>query len=167
MGDAHARPFHDDSFEHVVAMNVFEHLQDPALAAREAMRVLKPRGQIVIHTAFLQPLHEAPVHFYNATEHGVREWFREFDEVDVHVSPNFNPLYAISWFAHELLQIADGQMSPETSKRFGGLTLEALAGFWRSPGDFDAETLDHFWSIPPDAQASIAAGFEMTARKPG
>jgi len=146
---------------------VFEHLRDPLSAAREAMRVLRPGGEIVIHTAFLQPVHEAPAHFYNATEYGVREWFRDFDQVQVCVSPNFNPIYALSWIAHDLLQMAEGLMGPEPSKRFAELTLEELAGFWRAPNDFDAETLQHFWSIPQAAQAGLAAGFEMTARKPG
>jgi hypothetical protein len=40
-------------------------------AAAEILRVSK-LSSLAIHTAFLQPLHEAPLHFYNATEHGVR-----------------------------------------------------------------------------------------------
>lgn len=167
VGDAHALPFRTGTFDHYVAMNVFEHLRDPVGAAREAMRVLRPGGEIVIHTAFLQPVHEAPAHYYNATEYGVREWFRDFEGVDVRVSPNFNPIYALSWIAHDLLRIARERMGPEATKRFAGLTLEELAGFWSAPNDFDAETLEHFWSIPQAAQAGLAAGFEMTARKPG
>ena len=79
VGDAHALPFRDSSFDRVFAFNVFEHLRDPARAAREILRVLKPGGALALHTAFLQPLHEAPRHFFNATEFGVREWFRDFE----------------------------------------------------------------------------------------
>src|SRR4030095_4083558 len=67
VGDAHALPFRDSSFDWVFAFNVFEHLRDPARVAEEILRVLKPGGAFASHTAFLQPLHEAPRHFFNAT----------------------------------------------------------------------------------------------------
>src|SRR5262249_11234875 len=79
VGDAHALPFRDKVFDRVFAFNVFEHLREPPRVAAEIQRVLKPGGEVMIHTAFLQPLHEAPHHYYNATAFGVREWFRDFE----------------------------------------------------------------------------------------
>ncbi|PYK72558.1 MAG: glycosyltransferase, partial [Verrucomicrobia bacterium] len=65
VGDAHQLPFRDGSFDRVFAFNVFEHLREPARAAAEVARVLKPGGTVAIHTAFLQAVHEEPAHFYN------------------------------------------------------------------------------------------------------
>jgi len=48
VGDAHALPFRDSSFDRVFAFNVFEHLRDPARAAREILRVLKPGGALAL-----------------------------------------------------------------------------------------------------------------------
>ena len=45
VGDAHQLPFEDDVFDAVVSYNTFEHLADPAAAASEIYRVLKPGGR--------------------------------------------------------------------------------------------------------------------------
>jgi len=42
VADAHLLPFQDDTFDLFFAMNVFEHLRQPFVAAKEALRVLKP-----------------------------------------------------------------------------------------------------------------------------
>jgi SAM-dependent methyltransferase len=72
VGDARALPFRDNVFDRVFAFNVFEDLRQLSLAACEIHRVLKPGGSLVLHTPFLQPLHEAPHHYFSATEYGVR-----------------------------------------------------------------------------------------------
>lgn len=43
-GDAQAMPFDDGSFDAVTSTSVFEHLPDPAKAAAEVARVLRPGG---------------------------------------------------------------------------------------------------------------------------
>jgi SAM-dependent methyltransferase len=45
-GDALALPFPDDTFDHVVASEVLEHVSDDAQALREIFRVLKPGGRL-------------------------------------------------------------------------------------------------------------------------
>ncbi|TWP49960.1 class I SAM-dependent methyltransferase [Lentzea tibetensis] len=50
LGDAVALPFRDGVFDAVTAINVLYHLPDPAVALREAHRVLKPGGLLVAAT---------------------------------------------------------------------------------------------------------------------
>jgi len=166
VADAHRLPFRSGSFALFFAMNVFEHLRRPEQAVHEVMRVLQPGGEVHIHTAFLQPLHEAPAHFYNATEFGVREWFRDFDDVQVHVSSNFNPLYAVAWLSSDLLGAVAARVGDVAAKRVADLTLRDLAAFWRSPAGWDPEALAIFSNLPEDAQRALAAGFDLRARKP-
>ena len=77
--DAHKLPFADETFEAVLALNAFEHYRDPRHVANEILRILQPGGRVLIHTAFLQPLHERPWHYYNCTRYGLEAWFEGFD----------------------------------------------------------------------------------------
>lgn len=52
VGDAHVLPFRDLVFDRVFAFNVFEQLRDPARAAREILRVLKPGGALALQIDF-------------------------------------------------------------------------------------------------------------------
>jgi SAM-dependent methyltransferase len=165
VGDAHALPFRDEVFDRVFAFNVFEHLREPALAAREIHRVLKPGGEVVLHTAFLQPLHEAPHHYYNATEFGVREWFREFEIERCEVSGNFSPGFMLGFISATLLEaVRETGAAPETQNDVASSTLGQWAEFWRqkqeTPPGFGA-----LLTLPPELQKRVAAGFELRACK--
>jgi len=167
VGDAHALPFRDNTFDRVFAFNVFEHLRSPRRAAAEVLRVLKPNGLVAIHTAFLQPLHEAPAHFFNATEFGVRSWFSQFDIEKCHVSDNFAPGVMLAFLMSTVAQsMREAGISAEKQSH----VLESRMGEW-------AELWDTRFANPPDSfailqslpqlqQKSIAAGFELLARKP-
>ena len=47
-GSARALPFGDGTFDAVVAVEVFEHVEDVAVAIAEARRVLKPGGRLIV-----------------------------------------------------------------------------------------------------------------------
>lgn len=166
VGDAHHLPFRDSVFDRVFAFNVFEHLADPKVAAREVYRVLKPGGVVVIHTAFLQGLHEEPNHFYNATEYGVRRWFDCFDIQDCRVSGNFGPGVMLAFLTSQLLQAARaGGVSSDQLELIRDSTIGSWANFWdkrtEPPPAFNA-----LQSLPQSAQKRVAAGFELIGRKP-
>ncbi|KAM3098562.1 class I SAM-dependent methyltransferase [Phormidesmis sp. 146-35] len=76
-GDGHALPFANDVFDVVFSQAVMEHMRDPYLAAREIARVLKPGGLVYVESAFMQPLHAVPYHFFNTTPWGIEELFTD------------------------------------------------------------------------------------------
>lgn len=166
VADAHCLPFHSDTFDSFFAMNVFEHLHHPFVAAQEVLRVLKPGGELQIHTAFLQPLHEEPNHFYNATEFGAREWLRGFESVECRVSPNFNPLYSVAWLADEILRNVEHHLGRDAARVIGGLSLAEVGRFWAHPQGWNPVAGEIFYKLPEAAQKRVAAGFELTGRKP-
>ena len=47
-GDATALPFGDASFDHVMSTDVWEHVADDETAAREAFRVCRPGGRLLV-----------------------------------------------------------------------------------------------------------------------
>ncbi|MDB5446430.1 MAG: adhesin [Phenylobacterium sp.] len=166
VADAHALPFADDSFELVISMNAFEHYRSPEKAAEEIRRVLKPGGQVLIHTAFLQPLHEAPWHFFNATRYGVEKWFERFETLNLKVSDNFNPMNALSWLASEAEQVLRSEVSGEEADRLASTTAKDLIAMWRDPAQRDTPLWRNILQAPQPALERIAAGFEYLGRKP-
>ncbi len=50
--DANYLPFKDGSSDFIIASEILEHLNDPALAAREIWRVLKPGGKAIVSTPY-------------------------------------------------------------------------------------------------------------------
>jgi SAM-dependent methyltransferase len=80
-------PFKSESFDHIVSLSVFEHVRDPWHYAEECYRVLKPGGTIIIDTAFLQPEHSTPFHYFNMTLEGLKETFKMFKIIDLGVEP--------------------------------------------------------------------------------
>ena len=166
VGDAHHLPFRDQVFDRVFAFNVFEHLRDPKVAAAEIFRVLKPSGSVAIHTAFLQPLHEEPAHFYNATAYGVREWFAQFEIERCHVSANFSPAYMLAFLMANLLEtVRTADPSGEHRKLIGETSLSEWAHFWEQRKD-PPPGFDFLAKLPQHLQQRVAAGFELIARKP-
>jgi uncharacterized protein YbaR (Trm112 family) len=166
VGDAHALPFLDSSFDRVFAFNLFEHLRDPAGAAGEILRVLKPGGALALHTAFLQPLHEAPRHFFNATEFGIREWFGEFEIEQCRVSGNFSPGFTLGFLAATLLEaLRESGIPADAQSQIAHSRLDQWADFWRRKADPPAG-FEALLTLPQELQKRIAAGFELLARKP-
>lgn len=84
VGDGHALPFGDATFDVVVANNVIEHLYDPAVGVGEMRRVLRPGGQLLYTIPFLYPIHEAPHDYTRFTRYGLARLFRGFSSVEIH-----------------------------------------------------------------------------------
>ena len=166
VADAHQLPFGDAVFDAVVTFNTFEHLVSPVRAAGEIHRVLKPGGRLVLHTAFLQPVHEAPYHFYNTTEYGLRHWFEAFTISKVVVSENFNPAYVLAWLSSEILRAVESELGKEAAQKLADSPL----AFWRSTWEDPSLQDNALWAIlrrlPEEIQRRFAAGFQLEAIKP-
>jgi len=166
VGDAHALPFDDESFDAVVVMNAFEHYREPHKVAAELHRILKPNGRIHIRTAFLQPLHEKPWHFFNCTRYGLAEWFKSFETERLHVSKNFCPNHTLAWVASELEAAFRKEVSPAVADAFRSASIGELVDLWRDPSKRDAPLWSDFERLPQTDQEITAAGFELIGRRP-
>jgi SAM-dependent methyltransferase len=166
VADAHELPFCDETFEAIVVMNAFEHYRDPHKVAAELLRISKPDGRILVRTAFLQPVHEAPWHFFNCTRHGLAEWFKGFDTERLHVSENFCPNHSIAWLASELEAALASDVSADSANAFRNTPIGALVDVWRNPEKRTTALWTDFCKLSQAKQEITAAGFEFIGRKP-
>ncbi len=166
VGDAHHLPFADASFDAVATFNTFEHLCDPPAAAAEILRVLKPGGRLLLHTAFLQPVHEPPFHFYNTTEYGLRRWFRDFDVEEVSVSPNFQPAYVLAWLAAEMRHHLRAEQGEPAATLFGSTPMDQWADAWIDPAKRSGPAWEALGRLGQEAQKRFSGGFQLEATRP-
>jgi uncharacterized protein YbaR (Trm112 family) len=160
-------PFRDNAFKAIISQAVFEHLQYPEDAAREVRRVLQPFGTAKIDTAFLQPEHGYPHHFFNATETGLRHWFRDFDIRWSGVESYQHPQWALSWFLGVYLDRI-GQAQATVLER---ATIKELLGALNSVASghqahANRELVAALNALPPHTWATLAAGVSITATNP-
>ena len=64
---AEALPLAHQSFDIVACLEVMEHLPNPAAAAREISRVLRPGGYAMVSVPFAYPLHDIPFDYQRLT----------------------------------------------------------------------------------------------------
>jgi SAM-dependent methyltransferase len=62
-------PLPDDHFGSILCTQVLEHVEDPFLLIREAHRVLKPGGKMILTCPFIWELHERPHDYLRFSEY--------------------------------------------------------------------------------------------------
>ena len=65
-------PIENGSFDTVVCTQVIEHVADHQAVLREAFRVLRLNGTLLLSGPMYWPLHEEPYDFFRFTEYGLR-----------------------------------------------------------------------------------------------
>lgn len=70
--DAYSVPLAEGSVDTILLTEVLEHLERPADALAECLRLLRAGGHVIATTPFSWPLHEAPRDFFRYSPHGLR-----------------------------------------------------------------------------------------------
>lgn len=165
LADAYRLPFADQSFARVVACG-FEQYRDPQGVAGEVFRVLQRGGDVLVRSAFLQPLHGAPQHFYNATRYGVERWFAAFETAHLEVPEDLHPGHSIGWLASECEAALRREVSGAAADLFRGATIAEFVDMWRDPATRTNRLWRNFLHVSQATQGAIAAGFEFLGRRP-
>lgn len=76
VGDIHALPFANASFDLISLFMVMEHLHDPLIAIKECQRVLRPRGLIIGTTVQYWHTHAHPNDYFRYTRFGLEHIFK-------------------------------------------------------------------------------------------
>lgn len=70
--DGNNFPFDDGSFDSVVANEVFEHVFNPNQFLSETLRILKPKGMVLLTMPFVWDEHEQPYDFARYSSFGIK-----------------------------------------------------------------------------------------------
>ncbi len=75
VGDVHALPFPDASFDTVISTQVMEHVKEPWRMVEEIARILRPGGVCLLTAPFMLQFHADPCDYYRYTTEGARHLF--------------------------------------------------------------------------------------------
>jgi SAM-dependent methyltransferase len=107
VGSAYSVPVADAIADAVLSVQVIEHLERPKDALREAYRILKPGGVLLISFPFLYPIHAAPHDYMRYTHFFLLSVAKEigFEVVEQHELKGF--WYMVGMYAGLYLQAFD------------------------------------------------------------
>jgi SAM-dependent methyltransferase len=120
--DLHKLPFADNTFQFAVSYSVFEHLQNPFLAAAELLRVMEPGGICFVAISAVIPFHMDS--FYHHTHYGVLSTFQG-------VGFEVNQIAGANWNAYIAISAMDGLPGPKWIRLLiGGFIYGAHRFLW-------------------------------------
>jgi SAM-dependent methyltransferase len=148
-------PFDDGMADHIVSLEVIEHLAEPTVMLREAARILRPGGQLTLSAPFQWWEHEAPWDYQRFTRHGLRYQLEKAGFVDIEVR-NTTGFWSM-WCLKLNYQLARVPRGPGWVRAL--LRAPLIAFWWLNQAI--APMLDRVW---PEERET--AGYFVTARKP-
>jgi|APSaa5957512535_1039671.scaffolds.fasta_scaffold136846_2 SAM-dependent methyltransferase len=83
VADAHSLPFDRSSFDCIMAIEVFEHLEDPEKFVDESHRVLSSSGSIFLSIPFMFHEHGDPYDYSRPTKFKLEKIFSKFSQLDI------------------------------------------------------------------------------------
>lgn len=150
VADGARLPFPDKTFDGIISHAVMEHVQDPFGYARELMRVLKPGARFICHSAFLQPVHAYPHHYFNTSLEGLKVLFKGARVIEAGVAEFQRPWLALEWI---LRSYCHGFTDEAERERFKQMKIGDLLGDME-----DDRPLSEFQSLTEEANLELAAG---------
>lgn len=86
----------DEVADTIISLSVLEHLCEPQVMLREAYRILRPGGGIILQVPWQWWVHEAPYDYFRYTPYGLKYIFEKAGFVDVVVEPQSG--FFTMWF---------------------------------------------------------------------
>ena len=105
--DGEAFPFADESYNGLLATEVFEHVPNPDALLAEANRVLAPGSYVIISTPFVWREHEIPYDFFRYTCYGMSRLLTDRGFVVERIIKTTHPAVTISmnWIAYLINEV--------------------------------------------------------------
>lgn len=79
LADAKKLPFENKTFDTALLIQVLEHVDSPDRVIKEAARILKPNGTLIISVPFFYPLHDMPYDWGRYTSSALKSLVEQAD----------------------------------------------------------------------------------------
>jgi len=151
--DGNILPFKNNVFDAVISESVLEHVPDPQNYIDEIYRVLKKNGEVIIDSAFLQPLHGYPYHFFNTTIFGLKKLTKKFKEINSGVGPHQKAWISLRWILDKYISF----LPPLSKKKFLNMKISEILK--------KLENDNELKSITDEGNSNLAAGVFFHGKK--
>ena len=178
-------PLKSNSVDAVISESVLEHVKDPFFYIAEIHRILKSDGEVLLDTAFMQPFHAYPHHYFNTTSSAVRMLFEKFNIETLHVGPHQHPWLTLQWLLNSFWSgIQDDSNREEFRNMTIGQAIDLLNGLqemrakikqsddpWQVADHLKQFNIDNkdslkcFINLTKQCEEELAAGFQVIAKK--
>jgi SAM-dependent methyltransferase len=125
-GDGNALPFATGSADCVLLSEVLEHVPRPENLLREAARVLRPGGRVLLTVPFMAPLHQLPYDYWRFTHEGLRRMLADAGLETEWIAPRGN---AASAAGSMVTQFVLRTLGARKANHDGSVSLSR----WRAP----------------------------------
>ncbi len=143
------------SFDSVVSFEVLEHLCEPQMMLKEANRILKKDGVLILSMPFQWWVHEEPWDYQRFTRYGLEYQLKKagFTDIVIEETTGFWLMWILKLNYQSIRLIRGPRLVKKTTKA-------VLVPFWFS-NQWIAIYLDKIWREDKET-----AGYVVTARKP-
>lgn len=148
-------PIDSEVANHVISLQVMEHLCEPQIMVEEAFRILKHSGFAYITVPFQWWIHEAPYDYFRYTCHGLKYMLAKAGFVDIVVKESTG--FWAMWFLKLNYQTARLVRGPKLVR---WIIKSCFLSLWLVD-QLIAPIMDRYWPAPQET-----AGYTVTARKP-
>lgn len=147
-------PINTEIADTVISISVMEHLHEPQIFLKEACRILKPGGAIILQVPFMWWIHEEPYDYYRYTHHGLQYMFEKagFRDIGIFPQTGFWVMWALK-FNYQSVRLIRG---PWPIRKIIALLLR---GIWEMDQRI-APWLDKYWKCQGET-----AGYFVVAKK--
>lgn len=114
-------PTPDASYDHVLLINVLEHIYHARELLAEAVRSIRPGGTVVVIVPFLFPVHPDPHDYWRFSGETLERMFSDLGLTDLMVTPLGSGVFAARYVMLD-------RLLPHTLRVLASMTLRHLVG---------------------------------------
>ena len=161
VGDVHAIPFGNESFDSVMCTSVLEHVKDMDRVMNEMWRVLKPGGKILITIPFIHHYHKDPEDYQRLSHVGLSTLLEKTGFVDVSTHINYG-VYSVVEYTFFCVLVHARREGLFVKKWYLFPYYVVVAGFF-----FFFKLINYLIGSLQEHDTSMYVGVAAVATKPG